>query len=296
MKKNLEFRAALTLTATALGVNFASGRGVAAFYAQLGRAAWLGVTLSSLLFGAFMALLTGLARRCGAQSMPSLLRRAPGGGFGCAVTAMYLFIVAGGMCMALVSAGRVGALLLPMKNAFIYGFVLCLLIALFFALAGKTVLEAMGAVFYTCALLFVLALIFFGKQINGTVMRWALDLRLENNVLAAILFALLHTSTMVCMASGAAVRLSEGRMRPFILGAYAAIVYFALLGLGNAALRVHADELLALKLPFVALAAGWGVAGFYISGGMIFFAAVSSASGLLFAVIPKHKCPNLIEK
>lgn len=292
MSGKRELRAGIALSAMALGTNFASGRSLAAFYAQLGETSWLGIAVSTLIFGAFMGMIARLARRCGARSMLEVLKRAPGGGFGWMVMALYLLIAAGGICMMMASAAHIGALMLPMRHAGAYAASLCLLLSAAAAFRGVKAMRMLGGMFYVCGLLFVVLLLFSGKLPDGALVNWALDLRLRNNVCAALLFALLHASTMVCMAAGAAVRMTDGRVRPGALGLWSGGALFLLLALGNAALRVRADEMLVLRLPFVALSSGWGLAGFYMSGCMIFLAAVCSASALLFAVIPQHKYPD----
>lgn len=296
MREKREYRAALAIVAVALGTDFMSGRALAAFYAQLARASWLGIAVSALLFGGFTALFSRLARRTGARNMLEVLRRFPGGGMGRVVEGLYLAILAGGMGMMVSSAAHVGALTLPSQHGSLYAAALCVLLSGTLAACGARGLLLLGGAFAICAAGFVAALLLWGNLPDAALMRWALDLRLEDSWIAAALFALLHASAGVCLSAGTAVRLTDGRMRPHVLGLWTGVVYFLLLALGNAVLRINVREILALKLPFVALAAGWGSRGFYISALMIFLADVTTATGILYAVFPKHKCPVFIEK
>lgn len=296
MREKREYRAALAIVAVALGADFVSGRVLAAFYAQLARASWLGIAVSALLFGGFTALFSRLARRTGARNMLEVLRRVPGGGMGRAVEGLYLAILAGGVCMMVSSAAHVGALALPLRHGSLYAAALCVLLSAALAACGGRAVRLLGGAFLICAAGFVAALLLWGNLPDAALMRWALDLRLEDSWIAALVFALLHASAGVCLSVGTAVRLTDGRMRPRILGLWTGIVYFLLLALGNAVLRVNVREILALKLPFVALAAGWGSRGFYISALMIFLADVTTVTGILYAVFPKHKCPDFIKK
>lgn len=296
MKGRGEFLAALALAGTALGTDFISGRALAAFYAQMGRASWLGVGASALIFGGMLGFIVRLAQRSGARSMLEALRRMPGGGMGWPAEIVYICVVSGGIYMAIASAAHMGALSLPLRNASVYAVALCLVVALYIAIRGAGALCHASALLCTCALVYVGLLLFFGKGPDDALLQWAMDLRLENNLIAAFVFALLHASVNLCLSMGTAVRIMNGRMRARRLGAYAACVYFVLLSLGNAVLRVRADEVLALKLPFVALSSLWGTAGFYFSVLLNFFAATVHVASLIYAILPQRKNPIFIEK
>ncbi|MBR1820281.1 MAG: hypothetical protein IJ769_01520, partial [Clostridia bacterium] len=59
MQKGGEARAALAVMASVAGTGYASGRELAVFFAQLGRASWAAIALAAAAFG----LLTGLCAR-----------------------------------------------------------------------------------------------------------------------------------------------------------------------------------------------------------------------------------------
>lgn len=296
MKGRGEFSAALALAGVALGMDFVSGRVLAAFYAQMGRTSWLGIGVSALLFGGMLGFIARLAQRSGARSMLEALRRMPGGSMGRLAEIAYICMLGGGIYRAVASAAHMGEMSLPLRNASVYAAALCLTAALCIALRGARTLCHAGALFCGCAFVYAALLLFFGKTPDDALMQWAVDLRLENNLTAALLFALLHAAVNLCLSMGPAVRMMNGRMRAGWLGIYAACAYFVLLALGNAVLRVRADEVLALKLPFVALSCLWGTAGFYASTLLIFFAATVHAAGLIYAILPQQKNPIFIEK
>ena len=88
MKKHGEVRAALGIVAVAVSADFAAGRELAAFYAQLADLSWLAAALSAALFGLIVAMLSRMARRSEAGNMFELFRRTPGGGMGRGVNVM----------------------------------------------------------------------------------------------------------------------------------------------------------------------------------------------------------------
>lgn len=286
---------ALTLAAVGLSADFCSGRAMAAFYAQLGQMSWLGVGVSSLLFGACIALLSHIALRTGARNMRQALRRASGGGGARLAQILYAALLAGGMAMCLLTAAQVGRLALPFRHASAEAALVCALLAAALAVRENAFMK-WSAAFLLCMVAFALALLFFGSLPKRAMLNWSIDLQLKNMPLVAILFALLHGAMSACLAAGAAVRITDGRVRPPALGLRSGMVYFLLLALANGVLQSREEALLALKLPFVALSSGWGKGGFYLSAGMIFLSSVTTAAGLLYAVFPQHKCPDFIEK
>lgn len=291
-----ELRGALAIASAAMGADFVSGRALTLFYAQTARASWLGVAISGLMFGLITGAISSLRRRCGADNLTELLRRIPGGGAGRGITIAYDLILAGAAALLISQAGGMGALTLPIRHAFACGAALALLTAAVIAVSGGAAMRTVGGAFVLMLALFEGALAVFGRLPNAPRMRYELELGLRDNWIAAILFALLHTAVCLCLSAGVTVKMSRGSMRPAWLGAYAGGAFAILLALGNAVLILREDELLALKIPFAALAAGWGTAGFYLSAGMIFLAAVISLAGILYGRISRPAGADLLGK
>lgn len=292
LRRQGEFRAALAVVAVAVGTDFATGRELSAFYAQTGPASWLGVALSGTVFGLLTAMLARLARRSGADSLPALLGRMPGGRMGKGAAALYALVVVLACAGLLSAAGHMGALALPLRGGGCFGAAFALLSALWIAFMGMRALAAAGSVFVGCVALFELGLMFFGRAPEPAALRFELELRLYGNIAAALTFALLHACVCACVAAGCAVRLSHGRVRPGRLGLWSGALFMLLLLAGNAALALQPEELLALKLPFVALASGWGKVGFYLSSLISYFAAVTTLAGLAGGLIPRKMMLN----
>ena len=292
LNRQWEFRGALCVVATALGTDFATGRTLSTFYAQLGEASWLGVAFAGLAFGFFTTMISHLARRAGADSVPALLRRMPGGPMGRGVGALYALIAFLAVCALTAAAGHAGALTLPMRNAGFWSGATALLAALSVALAGRRAMALAGGTFLGFMGLFELGLLFFSRPPGEALLRFELELRLRNHLGAALGLALLHASVCACVCAGATARLAEGRVRPLRLGMWSGGLFFLLLAGGNAVLAAQSEQLLALRLPFVALASGWGTAGFYLSALLSYLAAVVSLAGVAYGLIPRKMMLN----
>lgn len=282
------------MAAAALGIDFVSGRALAAFYAQMGKAGWMGIGLSAVLYGLMIGMIVFISRRCGAQNAVDLLNRMPGGGMGKGAKVLYLCIVMLAAGMLLRSAGDMGALVLPVHHAGLLGGTLALLTAVVIASMGKKTLQSMGCSLILLMLAFELALMLFARM--PAAPRYEIELRLLNNWYAALGFALLHTAACLCLSAGFAVKLSSGRIRPQRMGIWTGIFYGLMLAAGNAVLMVRDERILALKLPFAALSAGWGKAGFYINTGLNWLFCVFSLAGLSYGLLPVRSRAKTIGK
>lgn len=292
MKKREEFARAVSVVAAALGLDVASGRAMAAFYAQTAGASWIGVAFAGLFFGTMTGLLYALMRRSGALSLPALLQRLCGGGSGRVILALYGLILLSCASMAAGEAAHIGALVLPVHHAGIYAALAAVMLSAAAALSGRRVLQALGAVFLGSLAMCMIALLFFARLPMEEV-RFGIELKLENNVPAALLLALLHSAVGLCISSGAAV--DRGNMHPGRFGMYAGVLYAAVLGLGNAVLQMKQPVLMRLQMPYVALSSAWGSAGFYLSAALIYLGSITALTGMIYGCIPKRKSRILIE-
>ena len=293
MGNGKHFSIALAIVAVAMGIDFATGRDLSAFYAQMGGACWLGVGLAALVFGLLTVMLAHLSRRAGADSMGALLRRLLGEKLGKGMALLYGLILCVAAAMALGAAGHMGALMLPLRRSQIWGMGMAVLLAGWIAMGGPRTIQISSGLFVGCMALFELALLFFGEMPDRSQLNYELELKLRGNVPAALLFALVHASVCACLSAGVALRMSKGRVRPWRLGLWAGGLFLLLLTGGNAALMVQKQELLLLQLPLVALASGWGKAGFYFSAILSYFAAVTTLAGIFYALLPRSIARNL---
>ena len=287
MEKYAEARAALAVAAAAVSVDFAAGRELAAFHAQMAGTSWLGVAFSGLLFGLITALFAHLARRSGAGDMFELFRGLPGGASGRLGYALYAVILLTAGWTLGAAAARLGALALPLRRAPVFGAAFALVAAAWIALRGPGALRRTGAVFVALFMLYELALLLFARLDRLPGMLFVLELRLGGSIAAALGLAAVHAAMCACLAAGVTVRFAGRGVRPAQLGLWSGGIFLALLLAGNAALRNQMDELLALEVPFVALASCWGSAGFWSSAVMMYMAAVTSLSALFCALLPR---------
>ena len=147
-------------------------------------------------------------------------------------------------------------------------------------------LRAAGAAFVGLFALYELALACFARLDSLPGMQFVLVRKLGGSVPAALLFGALHAAMCASLSAGVALRAARSGARPAALGAWSGGAFFVLLIAGNAALRGQMDELLALEVPFVALSACWGSAGFWTSAAVIYLAAVTSLAGLFVGLLP----------
>ena len=281
MKDRKSLGAALALVGTALGLDYATGRPAAFFYAQLGAAGWAGIAFSGMVFGGATGLLCALVRRMGVRDIGMLLRSM---GCGQLVFGLYMLALGAMGCMLASEAGHIAALALPVRHARLYGTLLALTASAAIAL-GRGGWMRIPGVFYALALAgFEAALLFFPGKADAALHHGAV-LRLENCVPAALALAALHTAVGLCLAAGAAAELAGSGVRPLRLGLLCGGIYAFLLRGGTAVLQASEPAALRLKLPFTALASGWGAAGFWLSAGLVFLGSVCGLTAVLRAMI-----------
>ena len=285
MNAREEFSAALAVTAVGTGLGFASGRTQAVFCTQTGRASWIGAVIAALAFGLLAAMLAHLKRRTGAERFPGVYRRLLGCHAGGLIGGLYAaaLVVAGALLLA--SAAKIGALVLPLRNAALWGALAALLLAGWIAVLGLRALEAVGGAYLLLLLLLEAALWIFGRDPDPSRLQFAVDLRLRDSVAAALALGLLSACMSTALSAGVAVRACTGRTGPWGFGLFCALLFLLVNLAGNAALRCRCDEILSLRTPFAALAAQWGTTGFFICAGMTFLGASVALAGVFLSLL-----------
>ena len=281
MKARQELGYALSIAGTALGLEIASGRAIAMFYAQMAGAGWLGVVFSALLFGTAVSALGFYAQRGRGEKAGLLIS---------VLYALFL-LAAGGMLLA--EAWHIGRLSLPLRRAGLVAVLFALLPASASALSGEQGRRLPGSIFAVLLGLCLAALLAFGRMPEEP-RHYAAQLRLGDSIPAALLLAPVHACTGIGLSAGMVLR--QGAVgRPARLGMLSALIYGGLIVLGNGIFSRQEPLLLRLRYPFAALAAGWGKAGFYLICLLIFSGCVAGLSAILCAVIPKRKSRNFGE-
>lgn len=285
-----EFRLSAAAAATALCLDFASGRALSFFYAQMGGASWIGILVAGLLFGTLNCALVHQVRRTGAQRPRDLLERFGSSAMGGFAAFLYHVVLAVAMCMLAVQAGHAGMLALPLQNAALWAMVLALLPAAAIALSGSAAIRGAGALAAACILIFELALLMNLKRMDTGALHYAVVLRLRGSYIAAIGFAVLHTCTGFCISAGLCISQASGQTRAACVGVLSGGIYSLLLALGNAVLQLGGEEILALEQPFAALAGGLGSGGFFACIALVFLSSVLGMAAVLRALMLEFLC------
>lgn len=286
-----EIQSSLASAAAALGLHYASGRAPAAFYAQMGRASWLGVALSALLFGLLSGAICGLARRTGSRNICRLFHRVPFG-TGRLIGALYGMLLFSAGCMLLGEAAHAGALMLPCAYAETIAAAFAALCALALAFSASDALLSAGSALALMLLAFEWALLCAARAPQLPAPYFEVDLKLQGNAPAAIAFALLHACAGICLSAGMIVRFTDGGARPVRRGLLSGAAMLALLSAGNAALQAGGERSIALQLPFAAISSRWGGAGFYGCAGLMLALAILSLSGIIHGLLPENPRRN----
>ncbi len=276
-----DWRAALAAIGAAAGTAFASGRELTLFFAQLGWASWAGVALASAAFGAMAWMTVRCAQ--GGRGLAGACRRL-GPWAGRAIGLARALLLALTAAVMLLGAGKVGALTLPVKNAFLWGAGLALLIALLFNLGGLRALPWLGLIALAVGAAFHAGLAVDPRPAR-TMLSADAELALEGSFPAAALLALLFAALNAAVAGDALARFSGGCASAARTGALCGLLMAAALVCANAALARGGRALLGQALPMVLLAARWGVWGFWLCAGLDWLCQLCTLSATLGGLI-----------
>ena len=283
MDVRCETRAAMAVVAAVVGTGYASGRDLVLFFAQTGRAGWIGVCVAPVLFGMLTAALCHCAAgveangasEFGSRLMRPRARAAAGG--------LYALLLALTAVVMLCGAGETGALTLPWRFGWLWGAGIALLIALLLNLSRLRALPWLGLVTLAAGVALYGALaVDPGSprfRINGAV-----ELALEGSWAAAILLALTYAAMNAALAAGVVLRFGRGA-NPGRLGACCAAALFALLATAHWAVVRGGRALLGQAMPTVVLSARWGLFGFWACAAFGYLCAVTTLAAALGGMI-----------
>lgn len=280
MGKGKPARTATAILAAAAGTGYASGREIVLFFTQLGWASWIGIAFAATVFGLLAGVLCHCAVRWDADSFAGLCGRLLGRRAAGLAGALHALLLALTSAVMLCAAGELGALALPLRQGFLWGMGLALLIALALSLGRLRALSWLGI-----AVLAVGVAFYGGLALDPRPPRAYLHgdvaLALEGSPAAAILLALAYGAMNACLAAGACVRFGREARDPARVGVGCAGMLLALLACANAAILRGGRPLLAQALPTVLLAARWGLAGFWLSAGFSFLCATTTLAAAM---------------
>lgn len=262
------------------GSSFGSGQEIILFFSQLGGAAWLGMLLAALLMALMTGMILRICQHTGADNFPDLFRRAAGQKCGNGIGLLYGLLMACTAAIMLKTCGELGALTLPVKNGYLQGMTLALMLAIIIALSPLKCLALLGAVALLSTILFYTALAMDVRPIH-TPMRIETVLRLKNNYWAMGIFALLHACLNIAIAAPTLTGASRLRPHPGKCASLTGGMMLICLFCGHAALLRGGQSLFGQSLPMVILAARWGIPGFWISAGFMYLCALCTLSACM---------------
>lgn len=280
MERNGDWRATMAALGAAAATGFASGRALVIFFMQLGWAAWPGVALASALFGLLLGLCAKWAIRVDAGGFGALCRKALGRGKGRIVGLFHALLLAVAAAVAVLNAGELGALTLPLRHGFLWGMAIALMLAALLNLRGGRGMGAAGMALVAVAVLFYLGLALDPRP-PRLYLRGEAVLTLAGNVPAMLFLALCHAALNACVAADAVCRRADSAVKPRRLGLICAAGMALPLLCGCAALARGGALLLAHALPMVPLAARWGLFGFWLCAGFGYLCNVATLAAAL---------------
>lgn len=272
-------RAALAILAAIAGTAFASGRELVLFFAQMGWAGWPGIAFAALTFGALVGLLCRAAVRYSADSFPALCRRMLGPRANGLARGMYGLMLSVTAFVMLHGAGRLGALALPLRHAWLWGAAAALLIALLVNLARFRPLPWLGIALLAAGTAFYIALALDPRPVR-VYRHGAVELALEGSLPAALLLGLLYAAMNIGIAAGVAARFAR-QARPWRVGLGSGLMLLGILAAYNGAVARGGRALLFQAMPTVVLAARWGVRGFWLCAGFGFLCRAATLAAAL---------------
>lgn len=252
--------AALAALGAVAGTGYASGQALVSFFAQTGAASWAGIAVAAAVFGVLTGLCARLAVRSGAADFATLCRRSLPRSAARLVGILHGLLMAAVAAVMLVNAARLAALMLPLRHAALWGMGLALALALLINAGGRRAWPWLGLMIVLIGAAYYggLALDPRPPRLN---FRGEVALRLAGNLPAAALLALCYAALNACVAADVIARCSPCA-RPARLGLCCGAGLGLMLALAEAALLPGGEALLIQKLPFVLLAARWGLFGF----------------------------------
>ncbi len=275
MPSMADWQAALAVCAAIIGAGFASGREIVSFFSCFGSASWLGIAAASAGIGGLIYVIMRLAQRTGAGTFPGLYGALMGQSCEDA-----LHMLHGLLCLLTASAmlaagGELGALSFPVRHSRALGFLLTLLAALASTASGFRMLPAMGA------LLAPLSAVYFIAMASGAPYSPPLS---AQNLPAALPTGLLYAAFNSALAGGTICMAGRHEASPARTAVLTGGILFLLLSSANLAMLKAGAAILSMELPSVALAARWGVCGFYSSILILWLAVLTTLCAMLHSL------------
>lgn len=280
LMKRGENRAVMAVMAAVAGVGFSSGREMVLFFAQMERASWIGIVLSSAMFAMMCTAACSYARQTGKKRLADVFAQVLGPRLGAAVRAIYSLLMALAAGVMLTVCGKMAMLALPFRNAFRMGMLLALSAALLLNMKNMAKMPLAGLAAVLLCGMFHTALAVDRRPVT-IHLEYVTVPRLSGSMAAAVLMAVLHSSLAASVAGGVAVRFAGECENPVRFGTKCGISMLLMLTAANGAVLSGGKRLLSQAMPTVVLAARWGIAGYYISLFAMWLCALTTLAAAL---------------
>jgi len=283
MEKRGAVRPTLAILAALAGTGYASGRELVLFFAQTGRAGWIGVCFAPVVFGVLAALLCRWAGEAGAEGFSGFCARLMGRRAGAVAAWLHGLLLGLTAVVMLCGAGELGDLTLPVNHGWLWGASIALLIALLVNLSRLRPLPWLGLAVLAGGVTFYGALALDPRP-PRVWLEGAVELALEDRWPASILLALVYGAMNAALAANTALRFGRGADAKRV-GLGCGLSLWAMLAVANGAILRGGKPLLGQAMPTVLLAARWGVAGFWACAAFGYLCAVSTLAAVLGGLV-----------
>lgn len=271
---------ALALLSGVIGAGFASGREIVRFFALHGRMAWAAAVCAlGTLYVLFLRLPAQLSR-CGVRTLPQLCEARLGRRFGALCGGLFLLLAALTGGAMLCACAELGALVLPVQNA--YGLTLAFTLGLAALLAARGLhgLALPGAALALLLPVLLMRLLFLpaGEACFLPAMTPDLPVRAVagGTAYGALNAAMLAGMLPLLVPLGRATRRRAVRLFTLLFG--------LLLLAGVLVSLRHLPAVLCQPLPFVHLSRALGTGGYLLVALCMYVAALSTLCAMLSAI------------
>ena len=275
MPSKADWQAALAICAAIIGAGFASGREIVSFFSCFGCASWLGILAASSGVGALVYVILRLSAQTRAQTLPSLYGTLMGQPAQDAVGILYSLLCLTTASSMLAAGTELGALAFPLRNARLLGFLLTLLLSLASVSSGFHALSLMGGILLPTMAIYFILIATEGPYTPPCS---------PEGLLAALPMGLLYASFNGALAGGAICLAGHTTASPARTAQLTGSLLFLILICANAAMLRAGNVIQQMALPAVALAARWGIAGYYASIVLLWLAILSTLCAMLHSL------------
>lgn len=283
MKLYAEIKEACLVGTVSLGAAFMSGREASTFFAVTGAASWTGVLAAAVIFGLMCGMLCRFAWDTGARSLPGIYYAKMDARCGEAAAVVHFLLMLMMGAVALTTAGELGLLSLSMPHPQAAAMISTLLLAVMLTLRKNIRGSMPGMVFVSVCLVFFCALALDKRPAAAGAYLKSSALDVSGSIPVAIFMGAMFAFLKAAISGGVIVQRCSGLV-PLRFGICCGVVTALTTGCANWALQAAGPEVWALNLPFVVLAARWGVVGYYISVYVMWLGCLAMLSAALTAM------------